>query len=40
MLQEDGGPNTMFLTYLFCDEGIAIQFLKDLRLLRSKCTAE
>jgi len=36
MLQEDGGSNTMFLTYLFCDEVIAIQFLKDVGLLRSK----
>jgi hypothetical protein len=36
MLQEDGGSNGMFLTYLFCDEVIAIQFVKDVRLLRCK----
>jgi hypothetical protein len=36
MLREDGGPNKIFLTLLFCDEAIAIVFLKDVDLLRSK----
>ena len=36
MLREDGGPNRDFLTYLFCDDGFAMQFLKDVGLLRSK----
>ena len=36
MLQEDGGPNRDFLTYLFCDRVIAMQFLMDVGLLRSK----
>jgi len=29
MLREDGGPNTAFLYYLFCDEPMAIQFLQE-----------
>ena len=29
-------PNRDFLTYLFCDDGFALQFLKDVGLLRSK----
>ena len=36
MLAEDGGPNAMFFTVLFCDEPMALQFLKDIGLLRSK----
>jgi len=36
MLREDGGPNRDFLAYLFCDFGFAMQFLKDVGLLRSK----
>ena len=36
MPREDGGPNKDFLTYLFCDQGFATQFLKDVGLLRSK----
>jgi hypothetical protein len=36
MLSEDGGPNTMFFTCLFCDEAMALEFLKDVGLLRSK----
>ena len=36
MLREDGGPNRNFLTHLFCDDGFAMQFLKDVGLLRSK----
>jgi len=39
MLWEDGAPNKIFLTYLLCDQAMAIQFLKDMGLLRSnmKC---
>jgi hypothetical protein len=33
MLREDGGPNKIFLAYLFCDRTIAIHFLKDVGLL-------
>jgi len=36
MVAEDGGPNAMFFTVLFCDEPMALQFLKDIGLLRSK----
>ena len=36
MLCQDGGPNRDFLTYLFCDSGLAMHFLKDVGLLRSK----
>jgi len=30
------GPNKIFLTFLFCDQAMAIQFLKNVDLLRSK----
>ena len=36
MLREDGTPNRLFRTYLFCDGAIATTFLKDVGLLRSK----
>jgi len=36
MLSEDGGPNMMFFTCLFCDEAMALEFLQDVGLLRSK----
>jgi hypothetical protein len=36
MLREDGDPNRDFVTYLFCDHGFAMQFLKDVGLLQSK----
>jgi len=36
MLLEDGGPNRDFLTYVFCNHGYAMRFLKDVGLLRSK----
>jgi len=36
ILREDVGPNRDFLMYLFCDFGFAVQFLKDLGLLRNK----
>jgi len=32
----DGAPNRMFLTCLFCHHELAIQFLKDVDLIRSK----
>jgi hypothetical protein len=36
MLRDDGDPNRLFLMYLFCEQSHAIQFLKDIGLLRSK----
>jgi len=36
MLREDGGPNKIFLAFLFCDQTMAIKFLQDVGLLRSK----
>jgi len=36
MLRDDGAANRCFLMYLFSEESIAIQFLKDTGLLRSK----
>jgi len=36
MLRQDHGPNRDFLTYLFCVSGLAMQFLNDVGLLRSK----
>ena len=36
MLRQDGAPNRLFFTYLFSDQAIAIDFLKDVGLLRSK----
>jgi hypothetical protein len=33
---EDSGPNRDFLTYLFCNQGFAMQFLKDVGLLQNK----
>jgi len=36
MVRQDGGPNRDFLACLFCDNGLAMQFLKDVGLLRSK----
>ena len=36
MLSEDGGANRMFLTCLFCDQAMALEFLKDVGLLRCK----
>ena len=36
MLRDDGAPNRCFLMYLFNDESMGIQFLKDIGLLRSK----
>jgi len=36
MLTEDGAPNRFFLMYLFCNESMTIQYLKDIELLRSK----
>jgi hypothetical protein len=33
MLRDDGAPNRFFLMYLFCDESMAIQYLKDIGLI-------
>jgi hypothetical protein len=35
-MREDDGPNKEFLTFLFYDNDMAIQFLKDVGLLRRK----
>jgi len=35
MLRDDGGPNRFFLMYLFYEQSLAIQILKDIGLLRS-----
>jgi hypothetical protein len=37
-LGDDGDANKLFLTYLFIDKDLGIQFLKDVRLIRSKVT--
>jgi len=39
MLRKDGGPNKIILAYQFCDQAIAIQFLKDVGLLWGKGSA-
>jgi len=36
MLRDDDGPNRYFLMYLFCEQSMAVQYLKDIGLLRSK----
>jgi len=36
MRREDGAPNRDFLTYLFLDDALALEFLKDVGLLRNK----
>jgi hypothetical protein len=36
MLCADGGPNRIFLTCLFSDMALAIPFMKDVSLIRSK----
>jgi hypothetical protein len=36
MMRDDGDPNRYFLMYLFCEQSMAIQFLQDIGLLRSK----
>jgi hypothetical protein len=33
---DDGDPNRFFLTYLFTDQVVAIEFLQDVGLLRSQ----
>ena len=37
-LGKDGDVNKVFLTYLFIDMDLGIQFLKDVGLIRSKVT--
>jgi len=36
MLRDDGGPNRFFLMYLFFEQSLAIPFLNDISLRRSK----
>jgi len=33
---DDGAPNRLFFNYLFSDQAMAIQFMKEIGLLRSK----
>ena len=33
MLRNDGAPNRFFLLYLFCNESMAIQYVKDIGLI-------
>jgi hypothetical protein len=35
-MRQDGGPNKEFLTFLFSNNDLAIQFLQDVCLLRRK----
>jgi hypothetical protein len=35
-LRDDGGPNRYFLMHVFNEQSLAIEFLKDVGLLRSK----
>jgi hypothetical protein len=36
MLRDDGVPNRFIFNYLFTDKAIAIQFMKEVGLLRNK----
>jgi hypothetical protein len=36
LLRDGGGPNRLFLTFLFTDKAMAIRFLQDVGLLRSQ----
>jgi len=36
MVRKDGAPNRIFLTYIFGHQELAIEFLKDVGLIRSK----
>ena len=36
LLRDDGGPNRLFFTFLFCDKALAIRSLQDVKLIRSK----
>ena len=40
LLRDDGGPNRLFFTYLFGDDALAISFLQDVKLIRSKVLCE
>jgi len=40
LLRDDGGPNRLFFTYIFCDEALTIKFLKDVKLIQSKVLCE
>jgi hypothetical protein len=36
MLRDDGAPNKIFLMFLFCGHAMAIQFMQDVGLIRTK----
>jgi len=38
MLRDDGGSNRFFLMYLVYEQSLAIQFLKEIGLLRIRCS--
>jgi len=40
MYRDDGGPNRLFFTYLFCDKALAIRFLTDVKLIGSEVLCE
>jgi len=40
MLRSDGGPNKLFFCYLFTDHAMAIEFFKDIGLLRRTMQCE
>ena len=40
LYRDDGGPNRLFFTYLFCDKALAIRFLQDVKLIRSQVLCE
>ena len=40
MLRSDGGPNKLFFCYLFTDHAMAIEFFKDISLLRRTMQCE
>ena len=36
LYRDNGSPNRLFFTYLFCDKAHAIRFLQDVKLIRSQ----
>jgi len=40
LYRDDGGPNRLFFTYLFCDKALAIRFLTDVKLIRNEVLCE
>jgi len=40
LFRDDGGPNRLFFTILFCDKALSIAFLKEAKLIRSEVLCE